>query len=47
MENTVDLIIFMGQSNMAGRGIADAAHPQDRTPGSPAAGAAPDPGGRV
>lgn len=28
MENTVDLIIFMGQSNMAGRGIADAAHPQ-------------------
>ena len=28
MENTVDLIIFMGQSNMAGRGIVDAAHPQ-------------------
>ena len=28
MENTVDLIIFMGQSNMAGRGIVDASHPQ-------------------
>lgn len=26
--NTVDLFMFMGQSNMAGRGISDSAHPE-------------------
>ena len=28
MQNTADLVLFMGQSNMAGRGITDAQHPQ-------------------
>lgn len=28
-QKTVDLIIFMGQSNMAGRGVVNAKHPED------------------